>query len=79
MKTLPTLIGFAAGGATLGLWIACACIALISGCSASCRYDLVKTQVSPYPLFAVQEVCTRTVCTSQTRLPAESTITGECP
>lgn len=79
ISILPALLGYAAGGAACGLWLAVVIVALLSGCGVSCHYDLVKTQVAPYPLYAVQEVCTRTVCTSQTRLPADATNTGVCP
>ena len=52
--------------------------ALLSSCSVSCRFDLVKRQSVPYPVFGVDEVCSRPVCDSPVRLPASATVSGRC-
>ena len=61
-----------------GVAAMCALAAVLSGCGVSCRFDLVKRQSVPFPLYGVDQVCTRPVCDSPARLPASATITGAC-
>ena len=85
---LPAILGYAAGGATLGLWLAVIVVALLSGCSSVQRFEAYPSTAGGFFVrdclydksdvnFTAPKSC-RLVCTSQTRVSPDALKNGKC-
>ena len=79
---LPAILGYAAGGATLGLWLAVVVVALLSGCN-HCAYLYDGGKVDginrPYYLACDVDGKAKVMCDDVRKLPTANCNESHAP